>query len=97
MNVLSAAQTIVQALLAALGPTQNQRLLRLYSPLGPNVLLAERMQGSEAIGPEAVTESSHGAGFRFEVLALSTNAHLQLKDLMAQPVRLNLGTQQNRT
>ena len=38
MSVTSAAQSIVQALLAALGPTQNQRLLRLHTPLGPNVL-----------------------------------------------------------
>ncbi|HZE91923.1 MAG TPA: type VI secretion system tip protein TssI/VgrG, partial [Rhizobacter sp.] len=31
------------------------------------------------------------------VLALSTNAHLQLKDLIGQPVRLDLLTQQSRT
>jgi type VI secretion system secreted protein VgrG len=96
MTVLSAVQSLVQAALAALGPTQNQRLLRLYTPLGPNVLLAERMQGVEAIGPQAPDDAPH-AGFRFEVLALSTNAHLQLKDLIGQPVRLDLLTQQSRT
>ena len=93
MTVLSAVQSLVQAVLAALGPSQNQRLLRLHTPLGPNVLLAERMHGTEAIGPRALG-SSAAAGFKFEVLALSTNAHLQLKDLIGQPVRLDLLTQQ---
>ncbi len=96
MTVLSAVQSLVQAVLAALGPSQNQRLLRLHTPLGPNVLLAERMQGTETIGPRA-PGSAASAGFKFEVLALSTNAHLQLKDLIGQPVRLDLLTQQSRT
>ena len=94
MTVLSAVQSLVQAVLAALGPSQNQRLLRLHTPLGPNVLLAERMHGAESIGPHA-PGSSATAGFKFEVLALSTNAHLQLKDLVGQPVRLDLLTQQS--
>jgi type VI secretion system secreted protein VgrG len=94
MTVLSAAQSLVQAVLAALGPSQNQRLLRLHTPLGPNVLLAERMHGVEGIGPRGLG-SSAAAGFKFEVLALSTNAHLQLKDLIGQPVRLDLLTQQS--
>ncbi|MBC7954747.1 MAG: type VI secretion system tip protein VgrG, partial [Cytophagales bacterium] len=96
MTALSAVQSIVQALLAALGPSQNQRLLRLHTPLGPNVLLAERMQGTETIGPRAPGGSA-AAGFKFEVLALSTNAHLQLKELIGQPVRLDLLTQQSAT
>lgn len=93
---LPAIQTLVQAVLAALGPSQNQRLLRLHTPLGPNVLLAERMSGLEVIAPCA-PGSQAAAGFKFEVLALSTNAHLQLKDLIGQPVRLDLLTQQSRT
>jgi type VI secretion system secreted protein VgrG len=96
MTVLSAAQSLLQALLAALGPGQHQRLLRLHTPLGPNVLLAERMLGVETIGPRA-PGASPAAGFRFEVLALSTNAHLRLKDLMGQPVRLDLLTQHSLT
>jgi type VI secretion system secreted protein VgrG len=96
MTALSAVQSLVQAVLGALGPNQNQRLLRLHTPLGPNVLLAERMHGTETIGPRA-SEGSAEAGFKFEVLALSTNAHLQLKDLIGQPVRLDLLTQQSRT
>lgn len=96
MTALSAVQSLVQAVLAALGPSQNQRLLRLHTPLGPNVLLAERMQGTETIGPRSPGSAAE-AGFKFEVLALSTNAHLQLKDLVGQPVRLDLLTQQSRT
>lgn len=93
-SALSAVQAVVQAVLAALGPNQNQRLLRLHTPLGPNVLLAERLLGTETIGPRApgVTPS---AGFKFEVLALSTNAYLRLKDLIGQPVRVDLLTGQS--
>jgi type VI secretion system secreted protein VgrG len=96
MPVLSTVQSVVQAVLAALGPSQHQRLLRLHTPLGPNVLLAERMLGIEAIGPRAPGVAPL-AGFKFEVLALSTNAHLKLKDLIGQPVRLDLLTQQSLT
>ncbi|MEO8154049.1 MAG: type VI secretion system tip protein TssI/VgrG [Rhizobacter sp.] len=96
MTTLSAVQSLVQAVLAALGPSQHQRLLRLHTPLGPNVLLAERMQGVEAVGPRAPGHSA-AAGFKFDVLALSTNAHLSLKDLIGQPVRLDLLTQQGAT
>lgn len=96
MSALSAVQSVVQAVLAALGPNQNQRLLRLHTPLGPNVLLAERLLGTETIGPRAPgVEPS--AGFKFEVLALSTNAHLRLKDLIGQPVRVDLLTGQSLT
>lgn len=94
MSALSAVQSVVQAVLAALGPNQNQRLLRLHTPLGPNVLLAERLLGTETIGPRAPGVSP-AAGFKFEVLALSTNAHLRLKDLIGQPVRVDLLTGQS--
>lgn len=96
MSALSAVQSVVQALLAALGPNQNQRLLRLHTPLGPNVLLAERLLGTETIGPRAPGVAP-SAGFKFEVLALSTNAHLRLKDLIGQPVRVDLLTGQSLT
>ncbi|HEY0822023.1 MAG TPA: hypothetical protein VGD46_24815, partial [Rhizobacter sp.] len=69
MSVLSAVQSVVQAVLAALGPNQHQRLLRLHTPLGPNVLLAERLLGTETIGPRAPGVAP-AAGFKFEVLAL---------------------------
>lgn len=89
-------QSLVQAVLAALGPNQHERLLRLHTPLGPNVLLAERMLGTEVVGPRAPGVMP-SAGFRFEVLALSTNAHLTLDHLIGQPVRLDLLTQQSRS
>lgn len=88
------ASALIQTLLAQLGPTQNHRLLRLHTPLGPNVLLAERMLCSESMGPWA---TGGVVGFRLELLALSTNAHLTLKDLIGQPVRLDLLTQQSTT
>lgn len=94
--VLPAVQALAQALMAALGPSQNQRLLRLYTPLGPEVLLAERTHGFESIGPKP-PGATGDTGFRFEVLALSTSAHLKLKELVGQPVRLDLLTQQSRT
>lgn len=96
MSALSAVQSVVQAVLAALGPNQNQRLLRLHTPLGPNVLLAERLLGTETIGPRAPGVPP-AAGFKFDVLALSTNAHLRLKDLIGQPVRVDLLTGQSLT
>lgn len=89
-------QSVVQAVLAALGISQHQRLLRLHTPLGPNVLLAERMIGVETLGPRAAGVAP-ACGFRFEVLALSTDAHLRLSDLIGQPVRLDLLTQQSLT
>ncbi|WOB07030.1 type VI secretion system Vgr family protein [Piscinibacter gummiphilus] len=94
LSALSAVQSVVQAVLAALGPNQNQRLLRLHTPLGSNVLLAERLLGTETIGPRAPGVAP-SAGFKFEVLALSTNAHLRLKDLIGQPVRVDLLTGQS--
>ncbi len=91
MSLLSATQNLIQSVLATLGPAQHRRLLRLHTPLGPNVLLAERMRGVEIIGPRSQAHAG-GAGFSFDVLALSTNAHLQLKQLIGQPVRLDLLT-----
>ncbi len=94
-SAVPVVQALAQALLAALGPSQNQRLLRLHTPLGPQMLLAERMHGVESIGPRA-PGATGDAGFKFDVLALSTSAHLKLKDLIGQPVRLDLLTQQSR-
>lgn len=84
-------------LLAALGsaPTQDQRLVRLHTPLGPDVLLAERIDLHEAIVPSPEAEA--GAGFRIETYALSTDAHLELKRLIGQPVLVELLTAASRT
>lgn len=51
-----AARSVLDGLLAelsAFGPNQHTRLLRLHTPLGPDVLLAERVQIQEGIGPGA--------------------------------------------
>jgi Rhs element Vgr protein len=60
--------------------TQASRLLRLHTPLGDDVLLAESLHGEEGIGE----------GFRLQVSALSTDAGLPLKALLGQPVLLEL-------
>ncbi|MCR6476618.1 type VI secretion system tip protein VgrG [Variovorax sp. ZS18.2.2] len=75
------------ALLRA-GTTQRDRLLVLRTPLGDNKLLAERLDGVESIDE---------GGFRFELTALSDDAHIELKTLMGQGVRLDLQTAQSRT
>ena len=70
------------------GTTQRDRLLVLHTPLGENKLLAERLDGVECID---------GGGFRFELTALSDDAHIELKTLIGQGVRLDLQTAQSRT
>jgi len=74
-----------KAITNALAPfvrfTQDTRLLALHTPAGPD-LLAECARCEEAIS----------AGFRFSIDALSTNAHLPLRSLLAQPVLLQLLT-----
>lgn len=86
---LSLAST-AQALLS--GYTQHDRLLRLSTPLGPEVLLAERVQIDESIGPAGA-----GCGFELQLTALSADAHLHLKQLIGQPVLLELLTQASRS
>jgi type VI secretion system secreted protein VgrG len=89
--------SLYSQLLAALGgaPTQDHRLVKLHTPLGPDVLLAERIDVHEAIVP--TPEAGAGAGFRIEVHALSTDAHLELKRLIGQPVLVELLTAASRT
>jgi type VI secretion system secreted protein VgrG len=70
------------------GTTQQDRLLVLHTPLGDNKLLAERLDGIESLDD---------GGFRFELTALSDDAHIELKTLMGQGVRLDLQTAQSRT
>lgn len=86
---------LLQEVLAALGGpfTQQQRLLKLHTPLGADVLLAERIDGIEAIGPS--TQAPTGA--RFVVHALSTNAHLDLGQLIGQPALIELLTAASRS
>ncbi|HWP19968.1 MAG TPA: type VI secretion system tip protein TssI/VgrG [Burkholderiaceae bacterium] len=84
----------LQSLLAALTgsdrPSQHQRLLRLHTTLGPDVLLAERAEIIEGIGPGL--EGSDASGFRMRMTALSVRADLALPELIGQPVLLELLT-----
>ncbi|CAH0350696.1 type VI secretion system Vgr family protein [Aquabacterium sp. CECT 9606] len=94
-SLASAAHDLFDSLLAdlsSLGARQHTRLLRLHTPLGPDVLMAERAEITQTIGP-----AGGGAPDRIELLALSRNAHLQAPDLLGQPVLLELLTAQSRT
>src|SRR5689334_7760088 len=71
----------VQTVVASLtGFTQSTRLLRLHTPLGSDVLLAESLHGEEGID----------SGFRLQVSALSQDAALSLKSLLGQPAMIDL-------
>ncbi|MFN3297638.1 type VI secretion system Vgr family protein [Caldimonas sp.] len=90
MTPLSDLAQVVRAALA--GFDQHERLLRLHTPLGPQVLLAEQAVITESIGPcEGVV------GFRIEMTALSVSAHLELDALMGRAVRLDLLTAASRS
>ncbi|MFM0157469.1 type VI secretion system Vgr family protein [Paraburkholderia sediminicola] len=69
-----------QDLIAAItgGPLQSDRLLKLDTPLGANVLLPQRLTGHTRLGRH----------FEFTLDAVSTNANIELKTLIAQPVTL---------
>ena len=69
-----------QDLIAAIagGLVQTDRLLRLDTPLGNNVLLPQRVIGRSRIGRD----------YGFALDAVSTNGHIELKKLIAQPVTL---------
>jgi type VI secretion system secreted protein VgrG len=75
---------------------QTNRLLRLHTPLGANVLLAESLKGIETISGAAPSAASDITGYQLQIDALSTNAHLQLKALIGQPVLLEIQTDQSR-
>lgn len=66
--------------------TQNQRILKLrFSPnagIPEDTLLPWKLSGSEAINE----------GYRFELTCLSASAHLELKDLIGQPVEVSILT-----
>ncbi|HEX5355141.1 MAG TPA: type VI secretion system Vgr family protein [Aquabacterium sp.] len=90
-----AAHNLVDSLLGDLlsfGPNQHTRLLRLHSPLGGDVLLAERAQITEGIGPRQTQPAC-----AIDLLALSTKVDLQPTDLIGQPVLLELLTAHSTT
>ena len=92
----SAVSGVLSHVGGSLGPhKQAERFLRLHTPLGPDVLLAERVRIVEGVGPAA--EGDAPAGYRIELEALSSDTHLELKSLQGQPVLLELLTQQSRS
>jgi type VI secretion system secreted protein VgrG len=99
--------SLYQQILTALSgsPTQNNRLLVLHTPLGRDVLVAERADIEEAIGPNSPAEPGRAdaatdaapAGCRVTVHALAADTHIELKSLIGQPALLELLTPQSRT
>ncbi len=90
--------------LAALFSSQADRLLRLHSPLGPDVLQAERAEIAESIGPGVVWPAGAGgsalasaSGYVIDLLALSTRADIDATELLGHPVLLELLTANSRT
>jgi type VI secretion system secreted protein VgrG len=81
-----AATDILQTLWGA--AQQTNRLLRLHTPLGADILLPENLDGWEAVD---------SGGFRFELHALSANATMSLDPLVGAPVLLELLTDDSRT
>lgn len=67
-------------------PSQHARTLRLTTPLGADLLLAECARGEEGLS----------LGFRLQIAALSTDAAIPLKSLIGQPVLLELMTAASR-
>ncbi|MEQ0777217.1 contractile injection system protein, VgrG/Pvc8 family, partial [Paraburkholderia tropica] len=69
-----------QDLIAAItgGLVQTDRLIKLDTPLGDNVLLPHRAVGHARIGRD----------FGFTLDVVSTNENVELKTLIAQPVTL---------
>ena len=67
--------------------SQHDRLLRLTTPTGAEQLLVESLHGVEDLSQ----------GYRFNLTALSQDAHIELKTLIGQPVLLELLTAHSRT
>ncbi|MDN5780691.1 MAG: type VI secretion system Vgr family protein, partial [Luteimonas sp.] len=82
---MDALATVLTTLVAS--PKQHERLLRLHTALGPDVLVAETLSGFESIDD----------GFRLELTALSVDAHLSLDELLGQPVLVELLTADSRS
>ncbi|NRF69442.1 type VI secretion system tip protein VgrG [Aquincola sp. S2] len=100
MDLLDPASDALAALFphlsGTLGPHRQQhRLLRLHTPLGPDVLLAERVRIDEQIGPGPGDTAA--AGLKLQIDALASDTRLELKRLLGQPVLLELLTQASRT
>src|SRR5258707_15021609 len=70
------AQDIIAAIKGGLA--QSDRLLKLDTPLGANVLFPQRLVGHSRLGRD----------YEFTLDAVSTNDNIELKPLTPQPVTL---------
>jgi type VI secretion system secreted protein VgrG len=70
------AQNLISAITG--GVSQTDRLLKLDTPLGSNVLVPQRVVGHSRLGRH----------FEFTVDVVSTSGYIELKTLIAQPVTL---------
>ena len=68
-------------------PAQDTRLLRLTTPLGPDKLVVERIDGHEGLSE----------GFCFDIVALSADDRIDLDTLLGQPALLQILTQHSRS
>jgi type VI secretion system secreted protein VgrG len=68
--------------------TQDTRLLRLQTVLGPDVLLAHCMDLCECLLP--MTDAAGGAGWHAVLQAWCADAHLELRALIGTPVSIEL-------
>ena len=84
-NSTAALSDTLRALLAHY--SQDTRFLRIHTPLGADVLLVESLTAREAVDE----------CYRIELTVLSTDAHLELKRLIGQPVLVQLLSQHSRT
>lgn len=85
IDLLSGAASELRACLAQY--TQDTRLLRLTTSLGGDRLLVEHIDGREGLSE----------GYRFDITALCSDAHLDPEPLLGQPVLLQLLTQHSHT
>jgi len=101
MSLIATPELSLSALTALMGDwKQSNRLLRLHTPLGPDVLLAETLKGIECLSgqdPSKTSDDASATGFKLQLDTLSLDAHLELKALIGQPVLLELMTDQCRT
>ncbi|MEY4763922.1 MAG: hypothetical protein RI907_595 [Pseudomonadota bacterium] len=89
--------------LASLFAPQADRLLRLHTPLGANLLLPERAEVAESIGPGVVwprgaasSALAPAAGYAIDLLALSPQSDLQPADFLGRPALLEMLTAHSR-
>ncbi len=101
MTTLAQLASLFSSLLGPL--TQGQRLVRLHTPLGADVLVAERLTVLDAMAPLTADNLPEGApagwaevttGLRLEIDALAQDGHLELKRLVGQTAQVQLLTAQ---